>query len=147
MVLWPAGKFKKFGVSRGNNYDVALSRLKQGFDSPRERHRINGLVGVCDAALWQWTTRWTSPSGIFTPKSVELISRCADPPQPPLDLKDCRGRISNSVNLSNGAPASRLNGLRPGSVDCVVSDAPAKTRAGDARPEKKGVPICIKGSL
>ena len=52
---------------------LALSRLKQGFDSTRERHQINGLVGVCDAALWQWTTRWTSPSGIFTPKSVELI--------------------------------------------------------------------------
>ena len=62
---------------------AALSRLKQGFNSPRERHQINGLVGVYDAALWQWTTRWTSPSGIFTPKSVELISRCADPPLPP----------------------------------------------------------------
>ena len=27
---------------------LALSRLKQGFDSPRERHQIKGLVGVCD---------------------------------------------------------------------------------------------------
>jgi len=31
------GNFKEIGVSRGNNGDVALSRLKQGFDSPRER--------------------------------------------------------------------------------------------------------------
>ena len=47
--------------------DVALSRLKQGFDSPRERHQINGLVGIRNVALWQWTTRWTSPTGIFPP--------------------------------------------------------------------------------
>ena len=79
--------------------DAALSRLKQGFNSPRERHQINGLVGVCDGALWQWTTRWTSPSGIFTPKSVELISRCADPPPATPDMKRGRGRISLRQNF------------------------------------------------
>ena len=50
---------------------------------PRERHHFNDLVGMCDITLWQWTTRWTSPSGIFTPKSVELISLCSDPPSHP----------------------------------------------------------------
>ena len=79
---------------------LALSRLKQGFDSPRERHQINGLVGVCDAALWQWTTRWTSPGGIFTPKSVELISRCADPPPATPDVKRGRGRIFSPTEFS-----------------------------------------------
>ena len=79
--------------------NTALSRLKQGFNSPRERHQIKGLVGVCDAALWQWTTRWTSPSGIFTPKSVELISRCADPPPATPDMKRGRGRISLRQNF------------------------------------------------
>ena len=84
---------------RDRSDDVALSRLKQGFDSPRERHQINGLVGVCDAALWQWTTRWTSPSGKFTHKSVELISRCADPPPATPDMKRGRGRISPRQNF------------------------------------------------
>ena len=62
---------------------AALSRLKQGFDSPRERHQINDLVGIYDAALWQWTTRWTSPSGIFTPKSVADLSLCRPAPCDP----------------------------------------------------------------
>ena len=78
---------------------LALSRLKQGFDSPRERHQIKGLVDICECALWQWTTRWTSPSGIFTPKSVELISRCADPPPASPDMKRGRGRISLLQNF------------------------------------------------
>ena len=88
---------------------LALSRLKQGFDSPRERHQINGLGGICDVALWQWTTRWTSPSGIFTPKSVELISLCADPPLPPPDMKRGRGRISLRQNFGMSFWSSRTS--------------------------------------
>ena len=40
---WLRINFKQFRVNTGNKSVFALSRLKQGFDSPRERHLIASL--------------------------------------------------------------------------------------------------------
>ena len=98
-VIWLRFNFKQFRVNIGNKSVFALSRLKRGFDSPRERQSIKDLLHDPHEQAHRWTFGWTSDvRKIFSTTSAFFASdrrgqgnlRCAFSPRSPFDPRSIR---------------------------------------------------------